>query len=53
MAVVHGGTSFRLFGPIVCNFLSGVQSADLIAGISGVPDASVRALLKKANPWVL
>ena len=52
MALVHGGASFRLFGATVYNFLSGVQPADLIAGISEVPDASVRALLTKASLWV-
>ena len=49
MAVVHGRASFRLFGAAVYNYLSGVQAADLIAGISEVPDASVRALLTKAS----
>ena len=53
MALVHGGASFRLFGATVYNFLSGLQAADLIAGISEVPDASVRGLLMKASLWVL
>ena len=49
MALVHGGASFRLFGATVYNFLSGVQAADLIAGISEVPDVSIRTLLNKAS----
>lgn len=42
MSLVHGGTAFRLFSPTVFNFLSGLNAADLIAGISEVPDPSIR-----------
>lgn len=52
MALVHGGASFRLFGASVYNFLSGVPAANLIAGISEVPDMSVRVLLNKASMYV-
>lgn len=49
MALVHGGGSFRLFCPSVYKFLSGMKAHDLIAGISEVPDACVRAFLNKAS----
>ena len=49
MSLVHGGGAFRLFGPTVFNFLCGSNPADLIAGVSEVPDPSVREFLKQVS----
>ena len=49
MSLIHGGGAFRLFGPTVFNFLCGMNPADLIAGISEVPDPSLREILKQVS----
>ena len=49
MSLVHGGAAFRLFGPTVFNYLCGLNAADVIAGISEVPDPLVRESLQQAN----
>ena len=49
MSLVHGGAAFKLFSPTVYNFLSGSNAADLIAGISEVPDLCVREVLKQVS----
>ena len=45
--VSHRGGAFRLFGPTVFNFLCGLNPADVIAGVSEVPDPSIRKILKR------
>ena len=49
MSLIYEGGAFRLFGPTVFNFLSGLNPADLIAGISEVPDSSIREILKQVS----
>ena len=49
MSLVHGGAAFRIFGPTVFRFLSGKNAADLIAGISEVPDPTIRESLKQVG----
>lgn len=49
MSLVHGGGAFRLFGPTVFNFLCGSNPADLITGVSEVPDPSIREFLKQVS----
>ena len=48
MSQVHGG-AFRLFGLSVFNFMSGLNPADIIVGISKVPYPPVRDTLKQVR----
>ena len=42
MSLAHGGAAFRVFGPTVFNFLSGMKAADLLCSIDEVPDLATR-----------
>lgn len=47
MALLQGGTPFRILSPSIFNYLSGMKVGDIIIGISECPETAVRDLLWK------